>query len=152
MKKLLIATALALATCPAVAQFRAAPTHSMPPESMTCGIVSQTKDDAKPTDTIYSIVLNVEGKYPEITSFDATHVAVDGKTYTRSDQYEGALAWDKKTFVLVWQGQNKKNPNLKMYARLKPYNDKLWSYEETLTIRGKTTYKMLSICHVREVE
>jgi len=39
-----------------------------------------------------------------------------------------------------------------MYARLMPYNDKLWSYEETLTIKGKTTYKMFSICHAREVE
>src|SRR5262245_7272946 len=88
-----------------VRQVLTAYTHSMPPESMTCGIVSQTKDDAKPTDTIYSMVLNVEGKSSEITSFDATHVAVDGKTYTRSDQYEGALAWDKKTFqALVLRG------------------------------------------------
>src|SRR5262249_33450458 len=111
----ILATALLLAiTFPAVAQFRAAPTHSMPPESKTCGIVSQTKDNAKPTDTIYAIVLNVDGNNSEIRSFDATHVAVDGKTYTRSDQYEGALAWDKKTFVIAWQGQNKKNPNLKM--------------------------------------
>jgi hypothetical protein len=150
-----LATLLILATSPAGAQFRAGPTHGAPPEYMVCGIVSQTKDDSKPTDTIYSINLQLGiTDIPEtnITSFDVYHNAVDGSMYRRSDQYEGALAWDKKTHTLTWQGKNKKHSNVSMSARLKPYNEKLWSYEEVLIDKGRTAYKMFSICHVSEIE
>lgn len=130
------------------AQFTASPGGSWPEFPLECGIVSLNPKDNDP-DPIYKIIITLifDKTAGRVQELDVHHWSVDGKRYTRSEQYlYGQLETVPGKLGVTWQGSWRKNTNVRMTGRLWANNGR-WYYTEEQTKYGSLSLRMNAICH-----
>lgn len=164
MKKSLITLAvLAASLVPAQAQFKAQPEKVLKWTTFyECGIVALAPRD-NDRDPVYKVT--IQFSFPDDskgiidytaspTEMTVNHWTVDGKNYSRSEQYNAdALRPIKGKLDITWSGTSKKSPTVRMIGHFfNSAQDSRWYYTENQTRNGIPAMEMTSICNTMTQE